>query len=265
MALDGKVAIVTGASRGVGEYIARALAGAGVAVVVAARTTEVTDKRLPGTIYTVADHIKQRGGRALPVRLDVRDPESITSCVQQTVAEFGRLDIVVNNAAILVPGTLESVQARHLDLIWQIDLRGPLLLMKEALPHLRAAGEGHIINVSSRAGVFPGPGPYKQTRAGGAFYGMVKAALERYSQSLAMELQDANISVNVLSPQGRIKTPGNVWAANDKDNPNLEFEPADKMAAGAVWICQQPPAEFTGNILFDEDLCAERGLTPVTD
>ena len=157
MALDGKVAIVTGASRGIGEYIARALAGAGVAVVVAARTTEVTDKRLPGTIYTVADHIKQRGGRALPVRLDVRDPESITSCVQQTVAEFGRLDIVVNNAAILVPGTLDSVQARHLDLIWQIDLRGPLLLMKEALPHLRAAGEGHIINVSSRAASSPGP------------------------------------------------------------------------------------------------------------
>jgi citronellol/citronellal dehydrogenase len=80
-----------------------------------------------------------------------------------------------------------------------------------------------------------------------------------------MELQDANISVNVLSPQGRIKTPGNVWASNDKENPNLEFEPADKMAAGALWICQQPPAEFTGNILFDEDLCAERGLTPVTD
>jgi citronellol/citronellal dehydrogenase len=265
MAVDGKVAIVTGASRGIGEYIARALAGAGVAVVVAARTTEVTDKRLPGTIYTVADHIKQRGGRALAVRLDVRDPDSITACVQQTVDEFGRVDIVVNNAAILVPGTLESVQPRHLDLIWQIDLRGPLLLMKEALPHLRAAGEGHIINVSSRAAVFPGPGPYAQTRAGGAFYGMVKAALERYSQSLAMELQDANISVNVLSPQGRIRTPGNVWAGNDKDNPDLNFEPADKMAAAALWLCQQPPATYTGNILFDEDVCADRGLTPITD
>jgi NAD(P)-dependent dehydrogenase (short-subunit alcohol dehydrogenase family) len=265
MAVDGKVAIVTGASRGIGEYIARALAGAGAAVVVAARTTEVTDKRLPGTIYTVADHITQRGGRALPVRLDVRDPESITGCVQRTVEEFGRIDIVVNNAAILVPGTLESIQPRHLDLIWQIDLRGPLLLIREALPHLRAAGEGHIVNVSSRAGVFPGPGPYQETRAGGSFYGMVKAALERYSQSLAMELQDANISVNVLSPQGRIKTPGNVWAGNDKENPDLNFEPADKMAAAALWLCQQPPAQYTGNILFDEEVCADRGLTPVTD
>ena len=139
-ALDGKVAIVTGASRGIGEYIARALAGAGAAVVVAARSTEVTDKRLPGTIYTVAEHIRERGGRALPIRLDVRDAASITDCVQQTVAEFGRIDIVVNNAAILIPGTIETVQPRHLDLIWQIDLRGPLLLIREALPHMRAAG-----------------------------------------------------------------------------------------------------------------------------
>src|ERR1700739_709316 len=94
-ALDGKVAIVTGASRGIGEYIARALGGAGASVVVAARSTEVTDKRLPGTIYTVADHIRSRGGRALPVRLDIRDPESINSCVQQTVADYGRIAHVV--------------------------------------------------------------------------------------------------------------------------------------------------------------------------
>jgi NAD(P)-dependent dehydrogenase (short-subunit alcohol dehydrogenase family) len=265
MPLEGKVAIVTGASRGIGEYIARVLAGAGAAVTVAARTVEVTDKRLPGTIYTVAEHITSRGGQALPVRLDVRDPESIEGCVQRTVDEFGRVDIIVNNAAILVPGRLESVQPRHLDLIWQIDLRGPLLLMRAALPHLRAAGAGHIINISSRAGVFPGPGPYQEARPGGSFYAMVKAGLERYSQSLAMELQDANISVNVLSPQGRIRTPGNIWAQNDPDNPTLEFEAADKIAAAARWICEQPPAEFTGNILFDEDMCREHGLEPAVD
>jgi citronellol/citronellal dehydrogenase len=265
MALEGKVAIVTGASRGIGEYIARVLAGAGAAVTVAARTEEVTDRRLPGTIYSVAEHITSRGGRALPVRLDVRDPESIENCVQRTVEEFGRVDIIVNNAAILVPGRLETVQPRHLDLIWQIDLRGPLLLIRAALPHLRAAGAGHIINISSRAGVFPGPGPYPEARPGGSFYAMVKAGLERYSQSLAMELQAAGISVNVLSPQGRIRTPGNIFAQNDKDHPTLDFEPADKIAAAARWICEQPPAEFTGHILFDEDVCREHGLAPAVD
>jgi NAD(P)-dependent dehydrogenase (short-subunit alcohol dehydrogenase family) len=264
-ALDGKVAIVTGASRGIGEYIARALAGAGAAVAVAARSTEVTDKRLPGTIYTVTEHIRARGGRALPVRLDVRDAASIADCVQQTVAEFGRVDIVVNNAAILVPGTIETVQPRHLDLIWQIDLRGPLLLIREALPHLRAAGAGHIINVSSGVAIFPGPGPYPEVQAGGSFYGMVKAGLERVSQGLAMELQDAGIAVNVLSVTRQVRTPGNVWAQNDPEHPNLNFEPAGYLGAVARWICEQPPAKFTGNIVFAEDLFAERGLEASDD
>ena len=259
MELNGKAAIVTGASRGIGEYVAKELARAGVSVAVAARTTEVKDKRLPGTIHSVTQEIRDAGGKAEAVYMDMRDPESIAAGVAKTVEAFGRLDIVVNNAAILVPGTIESIQARHIDLIWQVDLRGPIILMKEALPHLRKAGGGHIINVSSRAGVFPGPGPYAEPRKGGAFYGMIKSGLERFSQGAAMEFQEDGIAVNVLSPQGRIKTPGNVFAQNDPENPNLDFEPADYMAKGVRWICEQP-ATFTGHILFDEDLCREKGL-----
>ncbi|MCK9487126.1 MAG: SDR family NAD(P)-dependent oxidoreductase [Dehalococcoidia bacterium] len=257
--LDGRTAIVTGASRGIGEYVARSLAADGARVAVAARTEEVSDSRLPGTIHTVTQRIKDDGGEALAVRMDMRDADSIKDGVQKVVDEWGGLEIIVNNAAILVPGTIETVQERHLDLIWQIDLRGPLLLIKYALPHMKAAGRGHIVNVSSRAGVFPGPGPYPEARSGGAFYGMVKSGLERYSQGLAMELQDDNISVNVLSPQGRIKTPGNVFASNDRENPDLEFEDAWEMGKGTAWICQQG-IEFTGHILFDQDLCRERGL-----
>ena len=253
-ALDGKVAIVTGASRGIGEYIARALAGAGAAVAVAARTTEVTDRRLPGTIHTVADHIRERGGQALPVRLDIRDPESIAS-------EHGRQILRNFLAAIMVPGSIETIQPRHLDLIWQIDLRGPLLLIREALPHMRAAGAGHIINVSSRVATFPGPGPYQRAASGSlSFYGMVKVGLEHYTQSLAMELQDANIAVNVLSPDGGVRTPGFIFAENDPEHPDLDFEPAGYMGAAAAWICEQPPGKYTGNIVFDEELCAEMGL-----
>ena len=259
MELKGKVALITGASRGIGADVALELGRAGCAVAVCARTVEVKDKRLPGTIHSVAQEIRDAGGQAEGIVMDMREPESITAGVAQAVDRFGRLDIIVNNAAILVPGTLETIQPRHIDLIWQVDLRGPLLLMREAVPHLRSAGGGHIINVSSRAGVFPGPGPYKEPRNGGAFYGMVKAGLERFSQGLAMELQEDGIAVNVLSPQGRIKTPGNVFATNDPQNPDLDFEPAIAMAKGTRWICEQGP-EFTGHILFDEDLCREKGL-----
>ncbi len=258
--LTNRVAIVTGASRGIGEDVARALAAAGAKVAIAARTEEVRDKRLPGTIHSVAASIRESGGEALAVRMDVRDPDSIAAGVEAVVAEWGRVDILVNNAAILVPGSIETVQPRHLDLIWQIDLRGPLLLTRACVPHMKAAGGGHIINVSSRAGVFPGPGPYPETRASGGFYAMVKAGLERYSQALAMELQESGIAVNVLSPLGRIRTPGNIWAENDPENPTLEFEQATHTAKGTVWICEQPPADFTGHILFDEPLCAEKGL-----
>ena len=261
MSLNGQVAIVLGASRGIGADIAKHLAKNGAKVAVAARTETVNDPRLPGTIHTVTSEIQEAGGIAKAVVLNMRDPESITNGVSQAVDELGGLDIVINNAAILVPGNLESVQDRHLDLIWQIDLKGPLLLMKYALPHLKNANRGDIINVSSVAGIFPGPGPYDSTpqRREGSFYGMVKSGLERFSQGLARELQVDNIKVNVLSPQGRIRTPGNIWAENDPDNPTLEFEPADEMGKAAVWVCEQD-SSYTGHILFDQDVCEEQKL-----
>jgi len=263
MALNGKVAVIVGGSRGIGRDVAVALAEAGADVVVSARTEQVTDPRLPGTIHSVAREVEERGRRALAVKADVTKDEELENLFKQTMDTFGRVDILFNNAAILVPGTLRTVQTRHLDLMWRVDLRGLLMGMRFAVDPIAQSGGGHIINVSSRAGVFPGPGPYnaeQRARRGGAFYGMVKAGLERFSQSLAMELADENIAVNVLSPQGRIKTPGNIFAQNSKENPDLEFEEAVAMGKATVWICEQDPQQFTGNILFDEDLCREKAL-----
>ena len=266
MTLEGRIALVTGASRGVGADIAKHLARAGAAVAVCARTEEVQNVRLPGTIHSVAKEITDAGGRAIGIRLDMRDAQSIEAVVNRVVQEFGGLDIVVNNAVVQIPGTIDDLEPRHLELIWGVDLRGPVMLMHHALPHMRAMGVGHIINVSSRAAVFPGPGPYgiARTQQGivrGAFYAMVKAGLERVSQAIAQDVEADNISVNVLSPQGAIDTPGHLYfTQRDVPVEELPFEEADKMGKTAVWICEQPPKQFTGNILFDEDLCRERGL-----
>jgi NAD(P)-dependent dehydrogenase (short-subunit alcohol dehydrogenase family) len=260
MSLNGKVALVTGASRGIGADIARYLGRAGASVAVAARSETVPDPRLPGTIHTVAAEIEAAGSRALAVRMDVREPQSIADGVQKTVDHFGRLDIVVNNAALLVPGTIESIRERHIDLLWEVDLRGVIFVIRHSIPHLRASGGGHIINISSRAAVFPGPGPYANPRKGGTFYGLLKAAMERMTQGLAMELQEDGIACNALSPDGVIRTPGNRFGQNDRENPDLEFEEAALMGKASVWICEQPGTSYTGHIDFDTDLCKREGL-----
>jgi citronellol/citronellal dehydrogenase len=263
MALQGKVALVAGASRGIGADIAKYLAAAGAHVGVAARTQEVRDRRLPGTIHSVTQEIVDAGGTALAVTLNMRDTESINAAVQAVVAEWGRLDILVNNAAIFVPGNLETVQERHIDLSLNVNLRGYIMSMRAAIPHMRTAGGGHIINVSSRGAIPLGPGPYNEeqrSRRSDIFYGAEKIALEHFSQRQAAMLQEDNISVNLLSPQGRIRTPGNLYASNDPENPDLNFEAADQMGKATVWICEQSPQAFTGNVLYDNEVCEAHGL-----
>jgi NAD(P)-dependent dehydrogenase (short-subunit alcohol dehydrogenase family) len=263
MTLDGKVAIVAGASRGIGADIARHLGRAGAQVAVAARTEQVTDQRLPGTIHSVTEEIRAAGGKALPVVMNLRDPESIANAIQQVVAECGRLDILVNNAAIFVPGTIETVRERHIGLSFDVNLRGPVLAMRAAIPHMVAGGGGHIINISSRGAIPPGPGPYseEQRAAGGdLLYGPEKSAIEHFSQRQAMAYQEAGIAVNVLSPAKRIRTPGNIFAGNDPEHPDLNFEAAEEMGKATVWICEQPAEAFTGNVVYDDDVVAEHGL-----
>jgi NAD(P)-dependent dehydrogenase (short-subunit alcohol dehydrogenase family) len=152
-----------------------------------------------------------------------------------------------------VPGDIETVQDRHIDLMWQVDMRGPVLMCKAAVPHLKTAGGGHLINISSGAAIFPGPGPYEEPGTGGLFYGMVKAGLERFTQGLAMDLQKYQIACNVLSLGYQIRTPGNIFADNDPENPRLDFDSAEWMGRAAVWISRQP-AEYTGHIVFDHTM-----------
>ena len=263
MSLENKVAIVAGASRGIGADIAKYLAAAGAKVAVAARTVEVTDPRLPGTIHSVSEEIAAAGAAALPVVMNLRDAESITGAVDQVIAEWGRIDILVNNAAIFIPGDIVGARERHIELSIAINLVGPIIAMRAVVPHMREAGGGHIINVSSRGSIMPGVGPYTEeqiARVGDLLYGPEKSGLEHFSQRQAMALQGDNIAVNVLSPNGRIKTPGNLFFENDPENPTLDFETADDMGKATVWMCEQDASSYTGNIVYDEDVVREHNL-----
>ena len=263
MTLDGKVALVAGASRGIGADVAKYLARAGAKVAVAARTEEQSDPRLPGTIHSVSKEIRGEGGEALPVVMNVRDRESINNAVDKVIAEWGRIDILFNNAAIFIPGDIETARERQIELSIAVNLLGPIWAMRAVVPHMKAAGGGHIINVSSSGSIPPGPGPYSEeqrSRSGDLLYGPEKSALEHFTQTQARDLQEHNIAVNVLSPNHLVRTPGNLFAQNDPENPTLDFDVADEMGKAAVWLCQQRADQCTGNIFYDRDLVAEKGL-----
>ena len=262
--LSGKVALVAGASRGIGADIARYLAASGAKIGVAARTEVQSDPRLPGTIHSVTEDITDsKGGDAIAVLLNLRDPDSIAAAVAKVVDTYGRLDILVNNAAIFVPGSLESVQPRHIELTWQVNLRGPILTMREAIPHMRAAGGGHILNLSSRGSTFPGPGPYdpdKQPVGFDIFYGPEKSFLEHFSQRQALALQPDNISVNVLAPEGGLKTPGARSPGTTGRTPTWTSRPPTRWARPRCGSAGSRPVTFTGNIVYDEELVSAKAL-----
>jgi citronellol/citronellal dehydrogenase len=261
MKLAGRVAIVTGSSRGIGKDIALAFAAEGADIVVAARSETAPDPRLPGTIYDTAGAVEALGRRALPVKTDVTNEEEVAALVQRTRDTFGRIDILVNNAAVLVPRGILDLASRHVDLHYRVNLKGPILCIRAVLPTMLQQGQGWIINISSRAAQFPGPGPYtdvQPTRA--IMYAATKAALERLSQALALEYQAQGISVNVLSPAGRVRTPGNVFGMTPPGGTPEPFETAEAMGKAAVFIASQPAHAFTGNILFDEEMVRQYQL-----
>lgn len=260
--LEGQVAIVTGGSRGLGKDIALALAGAGATVVVSARTHEPGQSRIPGTLTETVAQIEGAGGKALAIRCDVANEEEIQSLVDQTLERLGRIDILVNNAGILAPGTTLEMDPKHWRLSFRVNVEGPFLLCKAVLPSMISAGGGHIINVSSRGAIGPGPGPYTTTVRGGlAAYGATKAALERFSQALATEVFQHQISVNVLSPHLPIWSEGGHYFRTRAGEPDYRGwrMSGEVIGDAAVVICCQERGRFTGNILYDEPVMLKEG------
>ena len=253
--LDGKVAVVTGASRGIGAEIARRFGAAGAAVAVAARTTGAGTSPLPGTIGETAEQIRAAGGTAVAIRADLSRPEDRERLVTETVAQLGPPDILVNNGAVtwLIP--VMDFTTRRYELMFDVQVQAPFELAQMVVPGMREKGRGWILNISSGAARHPTFPPSPGMR-GGTVYGMVKAALERFSTGLAAELWDDNIAVNALSPSKAVPTPGTIYhQLTTYDDPNAE--PASVMAEAALMLCSAEPKSLTGRIAYSQELLAE--------
>lgn len=255
--LDGKVAIVTGASRGIGAEIARRFGAAGAAVAVSARTTEAGTSPFDGTITETVDQIRAAGGTAVAIRADLAQPEDRERLVQAATEELGTPDILVSNAAVTYFTPVMDFSAKRFGLMFDVQVEAPLHLAQLVVPGMRAQGRGWILNISSSAARQPAFPPADRARRGlGTVYGMCKAALERFSTGLAAELYDDHIAVNALSPNRVVPTAGTVFHhLTTEDDPNAE--PPAVMAEAALLLCSSEPGTLTGRITYSQDLLTE--------
>jgi NAD(P)-dependent dehydrogenase (short-subunit alcohol dehydrogenase family) len=246
--MSSPVALVTGASRGIGKRLCADLAAAGWDVVCAARTSREAPSRLPGTVEETADAVVRAGRRALPVVLDVQDEAAVAALAERVYAEWGRCDLLVNNAAIAPPKPALADSIRRWRLAVDVNLNGPFYLTYHLAPRMAAAGGGRVINVSSGAAVTPS--------FGRPSYTATKLALEGLTQALAHELA-GRVAVNCI----RIDVP--IWtegfdATLPADFDTSFFEDAAIMSDALLWLVRQDLA-YTGEILTLTELRA-RGV-----
>ena len=248
MDLDGRVAVVTGASRGVGAATAIALGHAGCRVACAARATSEHPQSTMGTIDETVARIHEGGGDAIAVPTNLAVDDEVERMIATTIKTFGRVDVLVNNAAITFPGDLDLPMKRH-DLVFAVNVRAPLLSIQAVTPGMRERREGSIINVSSLAGLNYFPGLMA--------YGASKIALEHLTVSLAAQLRPDDVAVNTFRIDLPVASEG--FLANAPDLDHSDWEPPAVAAEGIVWMLEQP-ASYTGRNEGMAALRAEHGI-----
>lgn len=257
--LAGKVAVVTGASRGIGEAIALRYAMEGAKVVVSARTVEEGDHMLPGSINSVVKKIRDAGGEAHAVRCDLALEEHRQNLVKETEATFGPVDVLCNNAAVTYFVPVIDFKEKHYRLMMEVQVYAPFHLSQLVLPKMVEKKSGFILNISSHAALHPDKAAGGR---GGTVYGMCKAALERFTTGLASEVYKDGIGVNVISP-GLVATPGVLHhKLVTDDTPAERITPVEHMAEACLRLCHGDTAEMTGKITYAADMLKDYDLTP---
>ena len=251
-----KVLFITGASRGIGRAIALKFARDKACIVIAAKT-ETPNPKLAGTIYSVADEIRQAGGYALPLVVDVRDEEQISIAMEKTISEFGKLDVLINNAsAISLTDTLSTSMKRY-DLMQAVNTRATFACAQAAIPHLKKSDNGHILTLS------PPLLTDSEWFAPHLAYTISKIGMSMCTLGLAQELKPFGIAANSLWPKTTIATdairvhfPDAIYQASRKP---------DIVADAAYWIIHQSATEATGQFFIDEEVLRKAGISDFSE
>lgn len=247
--LQGRVAVVTGASRGIGRALALGLAKAGCHIVVAAKSIASTEK-LPGSIFTVAAEVEALGVQALPIQVDVRDERQIESMATRTRERFGRIDLLVNNAGALGWSSLLDTPAKRFDLVMGVNARAAFLCSRAVLPAMIERRWGHIINMSPPLDLSMVPGRIA--------YSISKLGMTLLTHGLAEEVGQHNVAVHSLWPVTILESQASINHA--LGTPEMWRKP-DILVDCVLRLTQKEPAEMTGQALLDEDFLRAEGVT----
>lgn len=246
------VAVITGASRGIGKQLAIDFAKAGYDVVCLARSTSDQPTRLPGTVDETAELVRAEGQQALALPLNVGSEEEVASVAEQVFDRIGRCDVLINNAAVAPTGSAFAEPTRRWRLAVDVNLNGPFYMMYYFCPRMAQAGGGHVVNISSSASVLP--------EFGRASYTTTKAALEALSAAAAHELKERRVAVNCLRIELRVWSEG--FAATLPGVDTSDFEDPVIVSDAVLWLAQQP-ATYTGNLHTLDELRG-RGVVRAT-
>jgi NAD(P)-dependent dehydrogenase (short-subunit alcohol dehydrogenase family) len=232
------VAVITGASRGIGKQLAVDFAKAGYDVVCLARSTSDAPTKLPGTVDETAELVRAEGRRALSLPLDVQNEEQVAGVADRVYEEFGRCDVLINNAAIAVPGKTLEQPTRRWRLAVDVNVNGPFYMTYYFCPRMAAAGGGHVINISSGASVTP--------QFGRISYTVTKRALEAMTEGFAHELAPAGVAVNCIRLELSVWSEGYAYTLPGVDT--SEFEDPVVMSDACLWLARQPK-DYPGHTL----------------
>jgi citronellol/citronellal dehydrogenase len=260
--LEGKVAIVTGASRGIGKAIADLFAAEGARVVCSARTLHEGQHPLEGSLETTVAGIKKAGGQASAITCDVSSEADCEKLVAETKKVYGPCDVLVNNAALTYFIQVKDFEPKRWMRSFAVNVHAPFMMSRLVLQDMIPSKSGSIVNISSGAAIGPGRGPYgkEEFLRGSVCYGAEKAALERMTQGLAEEVYEYGISVTCLSPSQVVATPGTVHhhLVTGADDPS--GEPIEWMAKATLILATDPVDKVTGWVTYSQTLLKQYGL-----